>query len=397
VVSLAPWLLLMFVYAMFIPNTWRRAAIVLGGIALLPLAVIAALGVLDPASRAALALDATMLTQNALAILVAAIVCVLGVKTIGALRTEAYEARQLGQYHLRHKLGAGGMGEVFLAEHQLLKRPCAIKLIRPEKAGDPQVLARFEREVQAAAKLSHWNSIEIFDYGRTAEGVFYYVMEYLPGLNLQEIVERSGPLPPERVVHLLRQACRALREAHEMGLLHRDLKPANIFAAQRGGVYDVAKILDFGLVKPTSQRGSIELTQEGVVTGSPLYMSPEQASGEEADVRSDIYALGCVAYFLLTGRPPFLDEKPMKVLLAHAKDAPAQPSALYGGVPADLEQVVLRCLAKSPEERYQSAEELEAALAATSSADRWSDADAAEWWNGHEVKASQETLELAMA
>jgi serine/threonine-protein kinase len=331
------------------------------------------------------------LTQNLLALVVAAAIGALGVKTIGALRAEAFEARQLGQYRLKRLLGAGGMGEVFLAEHQLLKRPCAIKLIRPEKAGDPQALARFEREVQAAARLSHWNSIEIFDYGRTAEGVFYYVMEYLPGLNLHELVEQYGPLSPARAIHFLRQTCRALHEAHAMGLLHRDIKPGNIFAAQRGGVYDVAKLLDFGLVKTIAQRGpSLDLTQEGAVTGSPLYMAPEQATHDSIDVRSDIYALGCVAYFLLTGRPPFIDDKAVRVLLAHVNDRPTPPSELRDEIPADLEQVVLKCLAKSPEERYSSAAELEAALAACAASDQWTDAEAAHWWRSHDAHPAPE-------
>ncbi len=190
------------------------------------------------------------------------------------------------------------MGEVYLAEHQLMKRPCAIKMIRPEMAADAQALARFEREVRATAALSHWNSIDIFDYGHDQEGTFYYVMEYLPGMNLGDIVKQFGPMPASRVIHLLRQTCDALGEAHQVGLIHRDIKPANIFAAERGGHQDVAKLLDFGLVKPISKTVNLDLTSDGTVTGSPLYMSPEQAVGDEPDVRSDIYALGAVAYFL---------------------------------------------------------------------------------------------------
>jgi serine/threonine-protein kinase len=273
------------------------------------------------------------------------------------------------------------MGEVYLAEHQLLKRPCAIKVIRPGKADDPKVLARFEREVRATAGLSHWNTVEIFDYGRTEDGTFYYVMEYLPGFSLSELVERYGPLPPARVVYLLRQTCDALREAHAAGLIHRDIKPGNIFAAQRGGVYDVAKLLDFGLAKPLMSSESLQLTQEGAITGSPLYMSPEQALGEvEPDARGDIYSLGAVAYFLLTGSPPFDGDKPMKVLLAHAHEEVVPPSHVRPEIPADLEQIVLRCLAKGPEDRFQTVNSLGQALSECEIAGDWSREHAARWW-----------------
>jgi serine/threonine-protein kinase len=263
-----------------------------------------------------------------------------------------------------------------------MKRPCAIKVIRPAKAGDPKVLARFEREVRATAKLSHWNTIDIFDYGRAEDGTFYYVMEYLPGLNLNELVQRHGPMPAERAVHLVRQTCDALQEAHGAGLIHRDIKPANIFAAERGGVYDVAKLLDFGLAKPLSNlTGAANLTQEGTITGSPLFMSPEQATGDsEPDARSDVYSLGGVLYFLLTGRPPFDDENPLKVMMAHANRDPVPPSELRGDVPADVEQVVLRCLAKRPQDRFQSTADLATALDDCETAGRWTRQHAAQWW-----------------
>jgi serine/threonine-protein kinase len=285
------------------------------------------------------------------------------------------------------------MGEVYLAEHVLLKRPCAIKLIRPGRAADPGVLARFEREVRATAKLSHWNTVEIYDYGHAEDGTFYYVMEYLPGLTLEELCRRHGPLPPERVVYLLRQVCGALAEAHAAGLIHRDVKPGNILAAQRGGQQDVVKLVDFGLVKPRGAREDIAITQQGSLAGSPLYMSPEQALGKGTpDARSDIYSLGSVAYFLLTGHPPFEGDEPMEVLVAHARDAVRPLRELYPEVPADLEHVVLRCLEKEPEARFQSAGELEQALAECRCAGAWTAHDAAQWWQqlGH-----SRTLELS--
>ncbi len=373
------WYTLMFTYSLFIPNTWRRAAVILGLMAATPVVM----GLIGRNEHPILMeyLSGQDLGRLSLTLLVAWLVGVTGVRQIGLLRREAFEARQLGQYYLKERIGAGGMGEVYLAEHQLLKRPCAIKIIRPSQSADPRALARFEREVRAAAGLSHWNSIEIFDYGRADDGTFYYVMEYLPGLDLGTLVERYGPLPADRVIHFVRQTCDALREAHRQGLIHRDIKPGNLFAAQRGGVYDVAKLLDFGLVKGAELAGPINVTQEGTVTGSPLFMSPEQALGETSpDGRSDIYSLGAVAYFLLTGRPPFERDTAMKVLFAHAHDPVAPPTELRPQTPRDLEAVVLRCLAKRPADRYPSVDDLRRALDACADAGGWTDEDAAAWW-----------------
>ena len=219
------------------------------------------------------------------------------------------------------------MGEVDLAEHVLLKRPCAVKLIRAVCAASAAALERFEREVQLTAALSHPNIVDIYDYGRAEDGTYYYVMEYLNGLTLAELVERHGELPPGRVVYLLRQVCEALREAHAADLIHRDLKPSNIFAARRGQTGDVAKLLDFGLVLPRAGSSGAHLSGEGQILGTPLYMSPEQATGgRELDGRSDLYSLGAVAYFLLTGRPPFDREDGIAALIAHARDPVVPPS-----------------------------------------------------------------------
>ena len=377
----AVWLLQIFVYALFIPNTWRRAAVVLGVMSAAPLVSLFITVAVDRGVATLLISKPDILIQMLLVLSLSWISAVFGVHTINLLRSEAFRAKQLGQYRLKQLIGSGGMGDVYLAEHVLMKRPCAIKVIRPEKAGDPKVLARFEREVQATAKLSHWNSVDIFDYGRAEDGTFYYVMEYLPGMNLAELVRRHGPLPAARALHLIRQACDALQEAHEVGLIHRDIKPANIFASVRGGWHDVAKLLDFGLVKPIADLDAAQLTQEGTITGSPLYMSPEQAVGDrEPDARSDIYALGSVLYFLLTGRPPFDDPKPMKVLLAHAQQPPIPPSQLTSDVPEDVEMVVLRCLQKSADDRFQSAAHLAAAIDDCNDYGRWTHETARAWW-----------------
>ena len=251
------WMLAMiFTYAIFIPNNWVRAAKLIVPMALAPMAVPWILGLAHPelyqvAIRAA---NFEKISEDGLFLLLGAFTAIFGTHTINTLRTEAYEAKLLNQYRLGRKLGGGGMGEVYLAEHQLLKRPCAIKLIRHDLVGNPRVFARFEREVRATARLSHWNTIEIFDYGRNDDGAFYYVMEYLPGLSLATLVARFGPMPPARVIYLLRQACDALCEAHDAGLIHRDIKPANLMAAYRGGHYDVTKLLDFGLVKDLERR-----------------------------------------------------------------------------------------------------------------------------------------------
>ena len=381
---LGSWLMLIYTYALFIPNTWQRATAVLGAMGVAPIAGSAVVYFTVPAFRDLLQQPefAGYFTEQVLKMTFAVIGAVVGVHTIGTLRRQAFQAKQLGQYRLKKLIGSGGMGEVYLAEHQMMKRPAAIKIIRPEKAGDPRILARFEREVRLTAKLSHWNSIDIYDYGNTADGTFYYVMEYLPGHNVGELVDMYGPLPAGRVVYLMDQVCKALAEAHGIGLVHRDLKPANIFCAYRGGEFDVAKLLDFGLAKPVMQATDASLTQEGAVTGSPMFLSPEQATGErEADVRSDIYSLGAVIHYLLTGQPPFNYSQPVKLLIAHASEAATPPSDLAPGIPDALDEIVLRCLEKDPEDRFQDIHELRDALLAIDLDDPWSPDRAEAWWS----------------
>ncbi len=372
-----------FTYAIFIPNTWRRASLLILPMTFAPLAVPWVLGYVHPEFyRVAFrVVNLERSSEDALFLLLGAFTAVFGTHTINTLRAQVHEARMMNQYRLGRKLGRGGMGEVYLAEHQLLKRPCAIKLIRNDMVGNPRVFARFEREVRAAARLSHANTIEIFDYGRNHDGSFYYVMEYLPGLSLLDLVERYGPLPAARVIYLLLQACDALSEAHAAGLIHRDIKPANLMAAHRGGRWDVLKLLDFGLVKTLSENRGSQLSREGTVVGSPLYMAPEQIIRDRPpDQRTDIYALGAVAYFLLTGRPPFNHEDPMVVMIAHTRDPVAPPSTLRDDVPQDLEELVMRALKKDPRDRPHDAREFATALAACRDAGGWSPEQAQAWW-----------------
>ena len=380
---------LILTYGLYAPKTWRRAALVAGPLALLPFATLSVLAMQHPAAMAWLWegwLDsqtprALLFAFDALILAILAVGSAYGARTIFRLRREVVEARQLGQYRLKRQIGAGGMSEVYLAEHQLLKRPCAVKLIRPGVVTDPRAMQRFEREVRLTARLSHPNTVEVYDYGRTEDGTYYCVMEYLKGLSLAELVNRHGPLPPGRVVYLLRQVCGALREAHAAGLIHRDIKPSNIFAARPGGLGDVAKLLDFGLVLPAAILGEATLTGERQIVGTPQYMSPEQAKGgHKLDGRSDIYSLGAVAYYLLTGRPPFQANGRTAVLIAHARDPVEPPSRVRPGIPEDLERVVLRCLAKPPDQRFPDAEALEQALGACACAGDWDQGRAARWW-----------------
>lgn len=309
-------------------------------------------------------------------------VATIGSRVIFGLRREAARVRRLGQYTLQEKIGAGGMGIVYRASHAMLRRPTAIKLLPPERAGEAN-LQRFEREVQMTAELSHPNTITIYDYGRTPEGIFYYAMEFLDGITLEELVRRDGAISAGRVIHILRQVCRALAEAHERGLLHRDIKPANIFLTERGGEPDVIKVLDFGLVKPiATDSPEITMSTTIVLTGTPLYMPPEAViSPHTADTRSDLYAVGAVGYYLLSGRPVFEAATIAEVLAMHLQTAPKPLSAHAAArVPADLEEVVMGCLSKSVEGRPSSARELDQQLKRCAASGSWTTEAATAWW-----------------
>jgi serine/threonine-protein kinase len=332
--------------------------------------------------------------------LLLAIVATVIAHVVTGLGQQVARARELGSYQLGEILGRGGMGNVYRATHRMLARPAAIKLIRAEtmsdKAGDPGgtsarlAIKRFKREAQAAASLRSPHTVELYDFGVTHDGTFYFVMELLDGLELESLVKRFGPLPAARVIPILRQVCESLAEAHAAGLVHRDIKPANIHLGRLGLRHDFVKVLDFGLVKSIAHPGpelqdSLQ-TGMGLTPGTPAYMAPEVALGHAFDGRSDLYALGCVAYYLLTGSRVFEGDAPLQILARHIQETPLPPSALTElPVPAELERIVLWCLAKSPADRPQTAGDLERALAAIDTG-AWGEEQAAEWWRTVEPK-----------
>jgi eukaryotic-like serine/threonine-protein kinase len=391
--------------AIYIPSTARRTALL--AIALAPILLVnlylAHLHGHDPAHYTAAADLTVRDTPRAWAIrwtvidgvwwAAATLVSTMTSRVFYGLRKEVSDARRLGQYTLHEVLGQGGMGIVYRASHALLRRPTAIKLLPSDNLGEESV-ARFEREVQLTARLSHPNTIRIFDYGRTSEGVFYYAMEYLDGVSLDRAVKLTGAMPAARVISILEQVAGALSEAHGVGLIHRDIKPANIILTEQGGVPDVAKILDFGLVKDvggaTEDGATLEaLSQADSIAGTPQYMSPEAiTTPDKLDARTDIYALGAVGYFLVSGVEVFKGRTTLEVCSHHLHTEPLPPGQRVDRtsthpVPADLEALILRCLAKTPSARPPSARQLRAELAALADAGRWSEEDARGWWSEH--------------
>ncbi len=293
------------------------------------------------------------------------------------------KAEQLGQYALDSEIGTGGFGTVFRAHHALMRRPVAVKVLDP--AADERSIARFEREVQLTCQLTHPNTIALYDYGRTPDGLFYYAMEYLEGFSLQKLIQDYGPQPEGRVIHILRQVCASLAEAHAQGLIHRDIKPQNIFLTHRGGIPDFVKVLDFGLVKALSQPGELELTAAHAVLGTPLYMSPEAVrSASNVDALSDLYSIGAVGFELLTGETIFCGTSFGEVLLQQVRTPPDKPSTrLKRPVSPDLDNLIHQCLAKKPSARPTSAAALEQALAACAPAGTWNQRTAEQWWHDH--------------
>jgi tRNA A-37 threonylcarbamoyl transferase component Bud32 len=346
--------------------------------------------------------DAFTLTWYFLPNYISVALAMIPAKMMMGLRREVTQARELGSYQIGELLGRGGMGEVYRAHHRMLARPAAIKLIRPESigAGNSEaaqlVIQRFRREAQAAALLRSPHTISLYDFGMTDEGTFYYVMELLEGFDLDTLIKRFGPVPPSRAVFLLRHACHSLGEAHTRGLIHRDIKPSNIFTCRLGLSVDFVKVLDFGLVKHQADSvhaQTVLLTQPNVTTGTPAFMAPEMALGESIDRSVDIYALGCVGYWLLTGRLVFEGETPVKMMLQHIQAEPLPPSRLSElDIPPELDQVLLRCLSKKPSDRPKDTNALACMLAQVPAREAWTRERAEEWWENHAPASAPATI-----
>ncbi len=376
-----------FIYPLIVPTAPRRVVLASVGTALMePLGVWVNIlaGAPNPGMLALIQQFAPTLMACALAP-VAADICY-------GLTMEVKRAREMGAYRLIERLGQGGMGEVWRAQHRMLARPAAIKLIRPRSLGTDRSYAlelarRFEREAQATATLRSPHTIVVYDYGVAADGTFHYVMELLDGYSLQTLVARFGPVPPERAVHMLIQACHSLAEAHAAGMVHRDIKPANLFACRLGLEVDFVKVLDFGLVKTQRPRmhDAEDLTKDGAFTGTPGFMPPEVAVGNEPiDGRADIYALGCVAYWLLTGKKVFEGRNAMQMVIDHVRTRPSPVSHRTDQpIPAELERLVMRCLEKEPAARPANARQLARDLAAIGLANAWTEERARRWWLEH--------------
>jgi tRNA A-37 threonylcarbamoyl transferase component Bud32 len=378
------------VWAALIPTHWRRGLPTFMQIGF-SFPIVMGLGALvSPAARAA------WITRDALIVFVSNYVFVLSSSILGIILSHLVwsaqqRARKMGSYELEERLGQGGMGEVWRARHNLLARRAAIKLIRPEALGNDEhsrrvALARFEREAQATASLRSPHTIDLYDFGISDTGSFYYVMELLVGRDMQTLVRDFGQQPPERALYLLEQVCESLAEAHAVGLVHRDIKPSNIYICREGLRYDFVKVLDFGLARNRRPEAAQQTLQTGKqVTGTPAYMAPEIIMGaHDADPRADVYALGCVAYFLLTGHLVFEEETPMRTLLRHVEDAPVPPSQRAEiAVPLALDALIMRCLEKDPASRPRDAQAVLKLIRACAVGAPWNDDLARAWWEAH--------------
>ena len=317
-------------------------------------------------------------------------VCSMVSGIVYGLRREVREARRLGQYTLENKIGEGGMGVVYQANHALLRRSTAIKVLSPERAGETN-LKRFEQEVRLTARLTHPNTVTVFDFGHTPEGLFYYAMELLDGANLEDVIKVGGPMPLGRALKVIADLAGALEEAHGIGLIHRDIKPGNVILCTQGGKPDTAKLVDFGLVKELAGGEDMGITKPDAVIGTPLYLAPEVArSPEEVSARSDLYALGAVGYFLLAGQHVFEGGSLAEVIGHHLHTEPRPPSQKRGEpLPEEVETLILQCLAKSPADRPASARELWKRITACSAYGTWTEDDARSWWEKHSAELSK--------
>ncbi len=384
----APWVLL---FNVLVPTVPRYAVVAaLASVMSVPAMVLVSLSSFPPPMPVTAPM---MFWAFGFPYLLVVVMAYVGARVVHALGTEVKRARELGSYRLEQRLGHGGMGEVWKASHRLLARPAAIKLIRSSVPGSAAGISddmrrRFEREAQVIAQLRSPHTVTLFDFGIADEGSFYYVMELLEGVDADALIKRFGPIPSERVVHILRQICHSLSEAESLGVVHRDIKPANIFLCRYGEDYDFVKVLDFGLAKAvhdSSSNTETAITIENVIQGTPAFIAPEQAlGGDDVDGRADIYSTGCVAYWLLTGKLVFTAETTMKTLIAHAHSLPEPPSTKTSNrIPPVLDALVLSCLAKDREARPRSARDLLRHLDAIAPEHPWTEERAREWWKAN--------------
>ena len=329
-------------------------------------------------------------------LVLSAVLILMSSFAIQFLRRRVEEVRQLGQYTLESKIGEGGMGKVYLARHALLRRPTAVKFIRADKVSEENI-EHFEREVQSSSQLTHPNTIEIYDYGRTEEGIFYYVMEYLPGLTLGDLVEMEGAIPPARAIYILRQLCASLAEAHARGFVHRDVKPLNVILTERGGRFDFVKVLDFGLVRETNLPDAEHPGTVHEVAGTPPYIAPERLQDPSCmDTRSDLYSVGVIAFNLVTGKQPFEGSSAAEIAW-HCVNTPAQRPADVAeqSIPAELEQLIVDCMARDPSQRPVNAESIISRLDAIATGQGWDEPAAQEWWIKNAPRMEGSARELA--
>jgi serine/threonine-protein kinase len=368
---------------MIVPSPPRRT-FWLSFAAMLPVVVACCLLVHQREAPATVAVPAI---QDAVVVLYGACTVVFATiasSVIFSLRRRVRAARQLGQYTLEEKVGQGGMGVVYRARHLMLKRPTAVKLLRPDKSTERSI-ARFEREVQLTSRLTHPNTVEIYDYGRTPDNIFYYAMEFLPGITVGRLVQDHGIQPAGRTIHILQQVVASLSEAHAMGVIHRDIKPDNLILCERGGIHDVVKVVDFGLVREIERTDVLDPAGPNFIVGTPNYLSPEAIEGPSGiDGRSDLYAVGAVGYVLVTGMRPFEGTTTAEIIDNQLNTSPQSPSARLGReVPPDLEKVIMDCMERNPAARPPTAGALLERLDACDEAGSWSQKEAREWWQRH--------------
>ena len=379
------------VRAAVIPEPWRRSFLTFTGIGVIFPVVMGVAALVNPLYRAAWFSPSSLavFASNYVFVLASSFVGMSSGNAVWAAQQQVYRARKLGRYRLQAPIGKGGMGEVWLAWDQALRRNVALKILRIAGLPDIESVRRFEREAQSVSRLRVPHTIQVYDFGASDDGIYYIAMEYLPGMDLYRLVGAHGPLEPARAVSFALQACESLEEAHAIGIIHRDIKPQNLFVTRVGDEHDFLKLLDFGIARAHTDGMQSGLTQHGQIPGTPAYLAPELWQGSIADERSDVYALGATLYFLLTGKTPFASEDPGEFMRLHLQEQPEPPSARRGTpLPAALDEIVLRCLAKSPEERHPSVRHLREALTAIHDPAGWTAEDARAFWERSGIATS---------